>query len=249
MATLEALSCGIPVIGSAFAIPEELRHYEFTEVAENMPASELLEYITILVEKFRAKKKEIHERIKTDFGRKQYEDKIFKIIASKNERKRNIVIVSLFGTGNAGGVERVCYYLSEILKEKYDVKVLERTRISFWKLNALIQPLFMSVRLIFHKNKIIFSNSWTSFLYPVDFSIHHGTTKGYTGRIAGSKTIGSEAISFMEKLSCKTAKNILAVSKNAADELVSLYGADKSKITVINNFVDDTIFFPVFPNQ
>lgn len=156
----------------------------------------------------------------------------------------NIVIVSLYGTGNAGGVERVCHYLREILSRHHTVKVITKTKLTFGKLDALIQPILMTLRLCFMKNSIIFSNSWQSFLYPVDFSIHHGTTRGYTLRIPEAETFGSRIIRFMEKMSCKTAKKLVVVSHNAARELQSLYGAKQEKITVINNFVDDNIFYP-----
>jgi len=46
--------------------------------------------------------------------------------------KKN-VIASLNGISNVGGVEKVTFYLSEILKTKFKVKVITRIPISFIK--------------------------------------------------------------------------------------------------------------------
>jgi glycosyltransferase involved in cell wall biosynthesis len=157
---------------------------------------------------------------------------------------KKIVIVSLYGITNAGGVERVCYYLYEILSKKYPVQLVTKLNIKFGKFDTLLQPILMSIRLCFIRNKIVFSNSWQSFLYPVDFCVHHGTTKGFTMKIPETETFGSTIISLMEKISCKTARRIIAVSNSAARELMSLYGADPEKITILNNFVDEHLFYP-----
>ena len=104
---------------------------------------------------------------------------------------KKIYIVSQLGVGNAGGVEKVSWYLQSLLKEKYEVSILTRGKLSFGKLNNLIQPVLISLKLWrinfgkadSHKAFII-GNSWHCFLYPADISIHHGTSAGiikYTG--------------------------------------------------------------------
>jgi len=246
MATLEALACGIPVAGSRFAIPEEIRHYDFVEILEDAPPDKTLKHLRALAEKNRERRAEIHAIITRDFGRAQYEEKLLGFVReAMGDKTKQIVIVSLNGIGNAGGVERVCYYLVDILRWKgYTVRVLEKLPVRFGRLDALFQPIIASMRLAFIRDKIVFANSWQAFLYPVDLSVHHGTTAGYTTRVPSSKTFGSRVVSLMEKISARAAKRILAVSRNAARELVSLYGADERKITVLNNFVDETIFHP-----
>jgi len=222
MATLEALSCGLPVIGTAFAIPEELRGYDCTAIVEPASPEELLPHISALVEKCRTRRDEIHEQVARDFGRGQYEGKLLALLRAAQgagAERKTVVIVSLNGIKNSGGVERVCYYLNDIARKYYPVTILEKSNHSFGKLDALIQPLLLSLRLCFMKNKLVISNSWQSFLYPADFSIHHGTTAGYCRRIG-------------------------AMSTGAAAELAALYGADQGKIIVLNNFVDERIFCP-----
>ena len=158
-----------------------------------------------------------------------------------------IVIVSLNGIDNSGGVERVSWYLKEMLSRRYPVMVLQRTKVSFGKFDIILQPLLMSIRLFFlrEKEKLIISNSWNSFLYPVDFSIQHGTTQEIVARIPSEKSISAGLIIFMEKIAAFTAKKLIAVSQSTKDEMVSYYRINPEKVTVFNNFVDEKIFYPV----
>jgi len=157
-------------------------------------------------------------------------------------KKPNIILVSLNGDDNSGGVERVVFYLKNILSEKYSVSILKRNG-KPGKLDKLIYPLLFSIRLLFKRNSVVISNSWQSFLYPVDFSIHHGTTAGYM-RHAGIKSKKSALIAWMEKISARRAKTVIAVSKNCKSELIELYGTASEKIVVLNNLVDERLFYP-----
>ncbi len=156
---------------------------------------------------------------------------------------KKIYIVSQLGVSNAGGVEKVSYYLNELLKEKYDVEIIKRGKLSFGKLNNLIQPFLISLRLVFLRNKFVIGNSWHCFLYPADISIHHGTSAGIM-KYTGEGGFALKLTAWMEKISARRAKNILAVSKNCKKELVELYKIPEEKITVINNFVQDEVFTP-----
>lgn len=153
-----------------------------------------------------------------------------------------IVLVSLNGDDNSGGVERVVYYLNNILSEQYDVSILKRS-VSFGGFDKIIYPFLFSLKLYFIKNVIVISNSWQSFLFPVDFSIHHGTTAGYMLN-AGIKSKKSSILAWMEKISAQRAKRVLAVSKNCKYELENLFNIQSDKIIVLNNFVDEHFFYP-----
>jgi glycosyltransferase involved in cell wall biosynthesis len=155
---------------------------------------------------------------------------------------KKIILVSLNGDDNSGGVERVVYYLNVIFGEKYSVSILKRKG-KPGKFDKLIYPLFFSFRLLFKKNAVIISNSWQSFLYPVDFSIHHGTTAGYMSH-AGIRSKKSALLAWMEKTSARCAKTVIAVSENCKRELEALYGIAPEKIITLNNFVDERLFFP-----
>ena len=156
---------------------------------------------------------------------------------------KKIYLISLFGTGNAGGVERVTYYLQQILSEKYKVHVLTKGRISFGKLDKFIYPFLISLKLFFIPNKIVIANSWHCFLYPADYSIHHGTSAGSILHCGSS--FSSNINAFMEKVSAKLAKTILSVSENCKEELINIYKIKKDKIIVLNNFVDESKFYPL----
>jgi glycosyltransferase involved in cell wall biosynthesis len=80
MATLEALASGIPVIGTRFAIPEELRHYDFIQLFDHEDTDRLVNAIDTLIQKNRSKRFEIHNIIIRDFGYAQYRDKLFSLI-------------------------------------------------------------------------------------------------------------------------------------------------------------------------
>jgi len=155
---------------------------------------------------------------------------------------KNIILVSLNGDDNSGGVERVVYYLNSILCKKYTVSILKRKG-KPGKFDKLIFPFIFSFRLLFKKDAIVISNSWQSFLYPVDFSIHHGTTAGYMLH-AGIKSKKSSLLAWMEKISARRARKVIAVSENCKNELQALYGISPEKIIVLNNFVDERLFFP-----
>jgi len=155
---------------------------------------------------------------------------------------KKIILVSLNGDDNSGGVERVVYYLNSILREKYSVSILKRNG-KPGKFDKLIFPLLFSLRLLFKKDAVVISNSWQSFLYPVDFSIHHGTTAGYM-RHAGIRSKKSALLAWMEKISARRAKTVIAVSENCKNELEEIYGISPEKIIVLNNFVDERLFYP-----
>jgi len=155
---------------------------------------------------------------------------------------QKIILVSLNGDDNSGGVERVVYYLNSTLREKYAVSILKRKG-KPGKFDKLVYPLLFSLRLLFKKNAIVISNSWQSFLYPVDFSIHHGTTAGYLHH-ANIVLKKSALLAWMEKISARRAKNVIAVSENCKRELETIYEISPEKIIVLNNFVDERLFYP-----
>jgi glycosyltransferase involved in cell wall biosynthesis len=158
------------------------------------------------------------------------------------KKTTDVTIVSLNGDDNSGGVERVVYYLKNILSERYSVSIMKRNG-KHKKTDKILYPFLFSIKLLFFRNTISISNSWQSFLFPVDFSIHHGTTAGYK-KAAHIKSIGASYLAFMEKLSARRAKTVIAVSKNCKKELEELYKINSKKIVVLNNFVDEKLFFP-----
>ncbi len=160
-------------------------------------------------------------------------------------KKKTIYIVSKFGFDNIGGVERVNRYLYEILSKRYEVKVISKRKKTFRHGDWLFQSLYMSLSLFFKRNKIVIGTSWHSFLYPCDFSIHHGTTAGVIAAKCEEESLYKRRISRMEQISAKIARMNLAVSENCRNEMISFYGIKPEKIKVLNNFVNDSVFFPL----
>lgn len=158
---------------------------------------------------------------------------------------KKCIIVSFNGLGNEGGVERVSQYISEILGQFYEVQVMKMLEFHLPKFDYFFQALIMSLRLWFVKKDIVVSNSWQAFLYPCDISFAHGTTQGYMQRIGVFKKLsGAGIIAWMEKMSAKRAKKVLAVSAHVKEELSQLYHIPKKKIGVLLNCVDDLLYVP-----
>ena len=126
---------------------------------------------------------------------------------------KKIILLSLNGIGNKGGVERVSWYLNDILNRNFDkVELITRGRLFKGKIGNLVWPFLLSLKLCFIPNKIVIANSWHCFLYPADLSIHHGTMAGALKYSRLGKTAPITA--FMEKVSARKAKKVLAVSLN-----------------------------------
>jgi glycosyltransferase involved in cell wall biosynthesis len=155
-----------------------------------------------------------------------------------------ITIVSLNGDTNSGGVERVVFYLKNILAERYSVSVLKKNG-GPRRLDKLVFPFIFSLLLYFKKKSLVISNSWQAFLYPADFSIHHGTSAGFIKAAARRAGAGSRILAIMEKISARRAKKVIAVSVNCKRELEELYRIPPGKCVVLNNFVDERFFFPI----
>lgn len=157
--------------------------------------------------------------------------------------KKKVCLVSLNGTGNTGGVERVSYYLEQILSEQFDVQIVTKGKFSFGKADKLLYPILIAIKLAFIPEKTVISNSWHSFFYPADISIHHGTTAGSMKVL--KPTFAMKVNAFMEKVSAKKSRMIAPVSENCRKELIDLYGIKSEKIVTVPNFVDEDVFFPL----
>ncbi|GHV04456.1 hypothetical protein FACS189485_09890 [Spirochaetia bacterium] len=81
MSTLEALACGIPVVGTTEAIKDGLTAYDFTRIVDiNAPMDAVLQNITAVVRTWRGRADEIHRTIERDFGCAQYEAKVLALL-------------------------------------------------------------------------------------------------------------------------------------------------------------------------
>lgn len=85
MATLESLCCGIPVVGTKWAIGKELRDYDFTKVIETADCATILNHINNVYEKYNtfSTRTEIHKTIVAKFGREQYEQRVLELVKTR----------------------------------------------------------------------------------------------------------------------------------------------------------------------
>ncbi len=158
-------------------------------------------------------------------------------------RKKGILVVSIFGNKSAGGVERVTFFLEKVLSKEYEVKLLSGN-LSFGKYDIVLYPFFFFVKLLLCRRYLVISNGWQCWMKSVDYLICHGTTQGIINHMPELASFGSGYISFMERIAMRNAKKILAVSNHCQRELIELYRVSPDKITVLNNFVDCSLFTP-----
>ncbi len=164
-------------------------------------------------------------------------------------KSKKIILVSHNGIGNLGGVERVCFYMKEILEKEYFVNTMVKPRFSFGKLNVFMYSFINTFKLLLRRNKFVISNSYQLFSFPSDISIHHGTSQGTINNVPGFDCFSARIIALLEKISAKFAKTVISVSKNCTNELIELYGISPSKIITLNNFVDGNIFHPILKDR
>ncbi|MCK9169269.1 MAG: glycosyltransferase family 4 protein [Treponema sp.] len=159
-------------------------------------------------------------------------------------KKTTVYLASKNGILNAGGLERVNLYIYTLLSAYYPVEIVRKREKPFKHGDWLLQSLYISLKLFFKKNKFVIGTSWHSFLYPCNLTFHHGTTAGILYNKCEPVNLYKKRIAAMEKISAILAKKNIAVSENTKDELIKFYHIPESKITVLNNFVDDSVFVP-----
>ena len=175
--------------------------------------------------------------------------------------QRKAYLVSMNGAGNAGGVERVVFYLHEVLTGLgWQVVILDKERLNSYWLTKLLQkvfgrvygslyPILASLYLKQYKKRIdiVVGNGYLTPFITADVCFCHGTLAGYTEHVRVNDKIGWgwRLICYLEKCSMRRAKKIISVSHNAAKELQKYYRVKIDKITVLNNCVDGSRFFPI----
>ena len=84
MATLEALSCGLQLVGSRFAVGPELESFDFCQlISEETSPEELVKIIKTLYQKYSSEGEiaKIHQTIKENFGTEQYKSKLYTLLS------------------------------------------------------------------------------------------------------------------------------------------------------------------------
>ena len=175
--------------------------------------------------------------------------------------QRKAYLVSMNGMGNAGGVERVVFYLNEVLTGLgWQVIILDKERINSYWLTKILQkvfghvygslyPILASLYLKQYTTwkDIVVGNGYLTPFFSADVCFCHGTLAGYTETVKANDKIswGWRLICYFEKCSMRRAKTIISVSHKAAKELQKYYRVKKEKVIILNNCVDGFRFFPI----
>ncbi len=168
--------------------------------------------------------------------------------------KQRIWIVSWYGQ-SAGGLERIVQILNCILKEQYEVTIIDIPYIQQFKRwrklvcceNRVLLMLTFSAfaRWIVGKGDILITHGQNAPFVRSDFLFDHGSIMSLKRQTGEFIYGGSTAF---EYIAVKNAKMNIAVSTWTMEQIVSNYHVNRKKIMVLNNCVETDIFYPVNKN-
>ncbi|MFY0255266.1 glycosyltransferase family 4 protein [Chitinophaga sp. 30R24] len=179
-------------------------------------------------------------------------------------KSKQAIQISFNGKTQAGGVERVVYYLDEYFRSRgIDSRVIDEEFLlhqTFF--GKLLQQLFKYRH--FRKRRTIYLARYTSawlWLYkrtryvvivqgestpffPADFNFIHGSY--HCMEVAYGRTDPRlSRIAALQQKTCNRAKQVVAVSDKVKQDLITWYQLRPDKIIVQNNCVDTARFHPI----
>lgn len=183
----------------------------------------------------------------------------------KNGHMKNgrAILIALNGKSQAGGVERVVYYMDEyfhtrniktkLVDEDYLIRhtlfgrlfnQLFRFR-HFRKRKAKYMARYIHAWLRLYKRSgdIVITQGETAPFYSADFNVLHGCY--HLMEVAYGRTIpGFSREALLQQQTCLRAKTVLAVSNTVKQDAIAVYGVPAENIKVHYNCVDTTRFHP-----
>ena len=177
--------------------------------------------------------------------------------------KKNCYLVSYNGLSNAGGVEKVCFYLNDIMAKKgYNVIVIDKELIQNYSLGKLYAKVFGKIHMVAftflaslyvknhkRKNDILIAHGFNAPFFKIDYLFLHGTMKGFSIKTNAPINSKNKVLFYLEKKAVLNAEKILAVSQNAIDEVKKYYTNITKNYYVVNNGVDTSVFYPTNENR
>lgn len=182
-------------------------------------------------------------------------------------RKRKAIVLSFNGKSNAGGVERVVYYIDAYFhKRGIETRIIDEAFLLGSFIGRLYARLFNYRH--FRKRKsiylaryasawlwitgqwrhIVISHGETAPFFPVDFLFIHGCY--HAMELAyGKPDAKLSRMANLQRTACRYAKAIITVSEKVKHDLGHFYGTPQQKIRILNNCVDTERFFPVNKNK
>lgn len=177
------------------------------------------------------------------------------------KNKKKVTLVFLNGISNAGGAERMTFYLYQYFCAKgYDANILNEEKLK----NSFLGKLYWKIFRIKHfekrrlkyiarfttfylwltsANRMVISNGEPTAYYPTDLVISHGCYHKMEldyGKADNKFTRTSK----LQKKACENAKKIIAVAESVKNDLINFYKINGAKITVIPNCIDTQYFYP-----
>lgn len=161
-----------------------------------------------------------------------------------------VFIVSWNGIFASGGVERVMYYINMILKDRgYQVEIVDKSAItSEFKTDcencSTLKSAYLSCKYIKQKRKkgeIVIANGYNAPFVKKDILFCHGSMYGFCKAVFNNV---NWELCLLEFISAHTSRNIWAVSQKAKKEWEKYYFASKNKFEIVNNMVEDRVFYP-----
>lgn len=161
--------------------------------------------------------------------------------------------ISMNGTTQSGGVERVAFYVSGVLPNSQiltanDIGLLRWLKRTFPKVASRIGWIVFAVIasiLAAKSRRRVISHGFQAPFVKADVIFAHGTMAGF---LATTATVKRARLGFLyrffERNAFQRARRILAVSQKVRNELISFYGIDPNTIVVLNNCVDSMRFRP-----
>jgi len=165
-----------------------------------------------------------------------------------------VYLVFLNGISNAGGAERMTYYLNDYFhKRGIPTVILDENKLQnsflgkyYWKLFQFKRfekkrmkyiARFASAYLwfTFDFKKIAISNGEPTAFYRTDYVISHGCCHKMELDY-GRKDPRLSRTARLQKKACQKAKNIIAVAENVKNDLKKYYEISAGKIRVFPNF-------------
>lgn len=169
---------------------------------------------------------------------------------------KRVAIISLNGTRNMGGVERVVAQHAELLREVAQVRIFSLAATGWIgairrsKLGNLFSccvfSLFSSIpaRLWAGRKGSVMSHGYGSIGAFCDLLFAHGCWAGYSRQTGTRSGPFGRFIYGAEWLGAHLAKRVVGVSENVIEEWVRFYGLARSRAGVQLNAVDTSIFSP-----
>lgn len=182
------------------------------------------------------------------------------------KKSKKFTLVFLNGISNAGGAERMTFYLQKYLISKgFTVNILDEEKLRnnfigrlFWKIFKwhhfekrrlkYIARFTTAYLWLTSRKKTIISNGEPTAYFPTDIVISHGCYHKMELDY-GKENNDFTRTSKLQKKACENAKKIIAVADGVKKDLINFYNIKPEKIHVIPNCIDTTFFYPLPKEQ